>query len=197
MARPKGYDEAEALDRVKAAFWREGYEGLGIRAIEEETKLGRFAIRTAFGGKEGLMHAAMGAYRAEAEEYVLGPMRARDDLDALTEMLVGIVTPAEGSCRHFGCLMVNSSIEGAVRGSELLKAQVTAHFETLREEVAALIRRAQAQGHARADLDPEDAGQFILGVVMGANVMNRSVGNVTAARGFIAQAVSTVDGWRA
>ena len=117
MARPKSYDRAEAVRAVRDAFWEHGYEGLSISAIEERTGLGRFAIRTEFGGKEGLFLEALADYTADTETYMLAPLREDGTLDGIIALLRGVVTPHEGSPRRFGCLMVNTSVENASIGA--------------------------------------------------------------------------------
>ncbi|GFE65730.1 TetR/AcrR family transcriptional regulator [Litoreibacter roseus] len=197
MARPRSYEQDEVIARVRDAFWECGYQGLGIRAIEEQTGLGRFAIRTVFGGKEGLMAEAMRVYTQDTETYVLAPMRARDDVDALVEMLEGMVAPHPETRRHFGCLMVNTSIENASLGSEMLGNAVATHFGALRTEVVALTERGQAAGRIRADLDPATCAEFVVGSVMATMVLNRAAADASGGAAYVSEAVRTIRSWSA
>ncbi|UWR14897.1 TetR/AcrR family transcriptional regulator [Sulfitobacter sp. M368] len=195
MARPKSYNRAEVVDRVRDLFWKHGYQGLGIRAIEEETGLGRFAIRTEFGGKEGLMLEALASYTGDTDTYVHQVLRARDDTEAIVEILEGMVTPHPETMRHLGCLMVNTSVENAALDSGPLREATNKHFDTLRDEVAALLIRGRAHGKVRIDVDPASGAEFVKGAVIAAMVLNRAAGDASGGAGFISEAVRTVRGW--
>ena len=195
MARPKSYDRAEVVTRVRDLFWKHGYQGLGIRAIEEETGLGRFAIRTEFGGKEGLMLEALASYTGDTETYVYRLLRERDDPEAIVEVLEGMIAPHTETLRHLGCLMVNTAIENVSLDSGPLREATDRHFDTLRDEVAALLIRGLARGTVRDEVDPASAAEFVKGAVMAAMVLNRAAGDASGGAGFIREAVATIRSW--
>jgi len=195
MARPKSYDRDEVIGRVRDAFWKSGYQGLGIRAIEEETGLGRFAIRTEFGGKEGLMAEALKVYSDDAETYVYSALRASDDVETIVDVLDGMVSQHPDTLRHYGCLMVNTTIENASLESDVLREATDNHFAVLRRETKALIERAQAAGHARADVDPEAAAAFVCGSVMAIMVMNRAAADASGGAVYASEAKKAIRAW--
>lgn len=195
MARPKSYDREEVILRVRDSFWKHGYQGLGIRTIEEETGLGRFAIRTEFGGKEGLMVEAMKAYTADTETYVYAKLAESEDVQTLVDMLDGMVAPHPETLRHFGCLMVNTTIENAEIDSDVLRAGTNHHFERLRSEAHDLVMRAQAAGSAKTDIEPAAAAEFVVGSVMAVMVMNRASGSASGGKGYVAEAARTIQSW--
>ena len=197
MARPKSYKRDEVIGRVRDAFWKHGYQGLGIRAIEEETGLGRFAIRTEFGGKEGLMAEALEVYSKDTETYVYDVLAARDDVEAIAEVLEGMIAPHPDTMRHFGCLMVNTTVENVNVGSEVFRKATNRHFERLEQEVVGLIRRGLAKGLVKPGVDPNTAAGFVRGSVMAVMVMNRAAGDVTGGAPFVQQAVATIRDWAA
>lgn len=195
MARPKSYDPDEAVARARDAFWEHGYETLGIRAIEELTGLGRFAIRTEFGGKEGLFLKTLEAYACDTDTYVLAPLREGGDLEAIVTMLQNLVAPYEGSPRRFGCLMVNTLVENVGGANTTLAERTDAHFEGIGGAVADVLHAEKKRGVLRKAINIGEAAQFVIGVVMGATIMNRRAGRIEAAEGFVAQAVRTVRSW--
>lgn len=195
MPRPKTQSREEIIKRAKAAFWQHGYRNLSIRALEE-AGIARSTLRAEFGDKEGMFREVLRSYGADAERYVFAPLRERSDLGALEEMLDGAVTPYPDSCRHFGCLMVNTAVENAAAGSDELRALTETHFDTLRNAVSALVSRAAAAGEARTDVDPMMAGDYVAGCVTALNVINRNAADVTAAKGFVGGAKETIEGWR-
>ena len=197
MARPKSYDRAEAVRAVRDAFWEHGYEGLSISAIEERTGLGRFAIRTEFGGKEGLFLEALADYTADTETYMLAPLREDGTLDGIIALLRGVVTPHQGSPRRFGCLMVNTSVENAHVGAPTLRERTDNHWRQLSDAFRAVLTAERERGALRDDLVVDDAVQFLVGTIIGALVVNRNAGRIDAAEGQMRVAIDTVNGWRA
>ena len=196
MARPKSYDRAEAVRAVRDAFWEHGYEGLSISAIEERTGLGRFAIRTEFGGKEGLFLEALSDYATDTETYMLAPLRENATLDGIIELLRGIVTPFEGSPRRFGCLMVNTSIENASAQVPSLRERTDEHWQRLGDAFRIVLDAERKRGALRDGIGIDDAAQFLVGTVIGALVINRNAGAIDAAEGQIRMAIDTVNRWQ-
>ena len=75
MARAKSYDREVAVEAAMLAFWRKGYGALGVREIESETSINRFALQTDFGGKQGLFLEALQKYLAISDETALKPLQ--------------------------------------------------------------------------------------------------------------------------
>lgn len=114
MARPRQFDPAEALQKVKEAFWRSGYEGTSIRDIELETGLRKQSLYRLFGDKRDMYRFALADYGQKeargAEAYLEGPgpapARFRRFFDALIE-------EAETETGRRGCFLCNASIDQA------------------------------------------------------------------------------------
>lgn len=197
MARPKSYDRDEIILKAKDAFWEHGYQALGVRAIEAQTGLGSFALRTDFGGKEKLLLEALAAYREEMETYVARVLDESDSVETIAEILVQMVTPYPGSMRRFGCLMTALVSELPSIGSQAVSDAVNAHFDRIGSATARLVERAQRAGQARPDLEPDACGQYVVGVVGGLQTINRRAGRVEAAEDFVNVAIGEVRSWMA
>ena len=74
MPRPKSYDRQDAIAKACLAFWEHGYQDLGVREVERLTGLNQFAIRSEFGGKEGLYLEALTYYCDAAITTEMAPM---------------------------------------------------------------------------------------------------------------------------
>ena len=196
MPRHKSYVREQAIEKACYAFWKYGYRALGIRAIEELVGLGRFAIRTEFKGKEGLYVEALKAYRERGREYVIGPIEAGEDLTALQNLLTSTVTPYEGGHGEFGCFFVNTIVENGALKNKAFKEQTDGHFDDVRAATKRLIDRSKAKGEVRADVNGEDAGEFMVGTLMAVGLISRSAGDVTAATGYVDMANATIESWR-
>ena len=196
MARHKGYVREEAVQKARNAFWEHGYRALGIRAIEQVVGLGRFAIRTDFKGKEGLFLEVLQAYRTDGQTSVTPLIDAGDDLSTIEEILTRLITPAEGSHRKFGCLMINTIAENGTLQNPAFKKETTQYFGDIRAAIIRLLERARAKGEVRKEVDLESAGDFVIGCLVAIHLINRDAQDITAATGYVKTAMTTIDSWR-
>ena len=109
-------------------------------------------------------------------------LRARDGIEALVKTRERMVAPHLETKRHYGCLMVNTTIENVEIGSDVFRKATTDHFDKLMREVEALVERALANGTARPDVDPKTALEFVKGSVISGMVLNRAACDVTGGR---------------
>ncbi len=129
MARPRGYERGEVLDKAMALFWRLGYEGAHLAALVEHTGLNRFSLYKEFGGKAGLYEAALERFL----HFLLAQYR-----DILTVQPLGleniekVLRSLQYGSRYYGCFMLNTltqkhtvppgAFEKAVAASEEIEA---------------------------------------------------------------------------
>jgi AcrR family transcriptional regulator len=172
LARPKTYDRNEAVERACQAFWVHGYGALGVRELEKLTGLNKFAIRSEFGGKEGLYLEALRYYAEAAKVTVLAPMRegGRGTIEAFFE---GLVTEGCANSSRWGCLIVNTGIENAELKRPALQAASDDYWSTLAQHFEAALRRAIELGEIDQMLDAGEASQGLVTAVMGIHTMNR------------------------
>lgn len=196
VPRKKTFEHDEAVDLAKKVFWRNGYQGVGIRGIEEQTGLGRFAINTEFGGKEGLLIAALKSYLADGETYVLTPLREGRDLGAVTGVIQSLVTPKDGSFLPYGCLVMNTTIENTSIASEQIKAVTDDYYADLRQTLGDYFARLRQGGVITDGSTIEEMVEFIVGSTIAINFLNRSACDATAGQGFADAAIKTMKGWQ-
>lgn len=195
MPRPRNCDRDEAVIKACNAFWQYGYDALGIRALEALTGLNRFAIQTEFGGKEGLFLKALEKYTQDAERYLFQPVRT-GNLDQIEYLYRQFVTPLPESAQIFGCLVVNTVVENAVPARVAIKAHTERHLKLLEEAIGSALVRAKAEGQLAGDFDVDGAVAFLMGSVMGVQVMIRKAGSIEAAKPYVEMLVKTINAWR-
>jgi TetR/AcrR family transcriptional repressor of nem operon len=195
MARHKSYERDKAIENAKHAFWQYGYQTLGIRAIENLTGLGRFAIRTDFGGKEGLLLETLSAYAEATQRYIIKPLKQRNDLAVLEEIFEALVTPYEGNYGRYGCLLANTWVESVSLQNDVLKKITADYYDEIRAAVADLVTRSIIAGKTRSDVDAKQAGDYFVGCQLAINLINRHADDMTAASGFVEGAKTTIRGW--
>jgi AcrR family transcriptional regulator len=105
MARPRGYEREEVIDKAMELFWRLGYEGAHLGALVEHTGLNRFSLYKEFGGKAGLYEAALQRFvTALIAQYREVMTRQPMGLENIEAILTGVQYGSE----YYGCFMLNT-----------------------------------------------------------------------------------------
>ncbi|MBM7069827.1 TetR/AcrR family transcriptional regulator [Actibacterium sp. 188UL27-1] len=185
MGRPKSYDRAAAVEAACRAFWAAGYDALGVRALEERTGLNQFAIRTEFGGKEGLLLEAMAFYGDAAKAEAMAPMRS-GGIEAIAGFLDGLVQEGSMTSSPHGCLIVNTGIENARTQSDAVTQAVRAYWAELEAHFRMALETAERAGALCADLDLAQVARGLVTSVMGVHAANRAAGSQFAGADLVA-----------
>ena len=188
MSRPKSYDRDEAIAHACAAFWEHGYGPLGVRALEQKTGLNKFAIRSEFGGKEGLFLTAMAYYHAAARQTVLAPL-ATGGIREIIVFFEGLVTAGSVNSSAWGCLMVNTGVENAEIKSDALTGAADAYWAELRDGFEKALTYSTCS-------DRVQTAQALVTAVIGIHTMNRIAGAHDAGRPLVAVMIAQLNAWR-
>lgn len=146
MARPRNFDEVQALDRAVEAFWSASYAGASTQELCEATGLSRGSLYNTFLTKSELYRRALGRYgelrRAEREDCLEGSGTGRAKLQAL---LLDVLRAQETSPDRRTCLAVHAAVE--VGGADEQVADlVRRNFAGFQGIITELIARGQADG---------------------------------------------------
>src|ERR1700759_4129063 len=112
MARPRGFDEDEVLDRALSTFWEHGYEGTSIDELVAATGLGRASLYGAFGDKEQIFARAVERYCARAGASLTIDEREPSARAALGRLLRAIVLKSSPRSGPKGCFLLSSAVGG-------------------------------------------------------------------------------------
>lgn len=195
MARPKTYDRNEAVERACHAFWAHGYGALGVRELEKLTGLNKFAIRSEFGGKEGLYLEALRYYAEAAKETVLAPIRS-GGIGTIEAFFEGLVTEGCVNSSRWGCLIVNTGIENAELNRPALKAASDDYWSVLAQHFEDALCRSIETGEIERTLDVGQASQGLVTAVMGIHTMNRVSGAHDAGAPLVNMVGDLIKSWR-
>ena len=176
MARPKSYNREEVVERVVHAFWQHGYQALGLRELERLTGLNQFAIRTEFGGKEGLYLEALDVYSEQAIVHAMQPMKDGTMQDII-DFLEALVTDGSMTSSKYGCLVVNTGIENARVGSPRLDAAVRRYWQALEACFRTCLENAASENRIDPSTDCTSLAKGLISGVMGVHVQNRLDGS--------------------
>jgi AcrR family transcriptional regulator len=184
MPRPKSYDRQEAIEKACIAFWQHGFQALGVRGLEQQTGINQFAIRSEFGGKEGLFLEALHYYSKAAITHEMAPMKT----GAIPEIIAffdGLVTPGSMTSSPYGCLMVNTGVENARIKSPVLADVTAQYWAALNDHFVRALENEQKLLKNQAIFDVEDLATGLVSAVMGIHVQNRQQQDETAGRALV------------
>ena len=195
MARPKSYDRNQALERACYAFWEHGYSTLGVRELERLTGLNKFAIRSEFGGKEGLYLEALEYYSEAAKATVLSPMRS-GGIETIEAFFHGLVKESSVNSSPWGCLVVNTGIENAELNRSSLQAASEDYWSTVSGHFEIALSRSIEAGELDGAIDIDEACRGLVTAVMGVHTMNRISGAHDAGTSLVNLVSDLIKTWR-
>ena len=175
MARPRQFDEQNAVTSATELFWRRGYHATSVRDLGDELRLTPSSLYRTFTDKHTLFLRALDHYRStESAE-------ARQRLDAterpvrevLREWMLWLVTcPADGRSGR-GCFVVNTATELGT-ADEKVRRRTEAAFEVTRQALRSALAAGRDRGELSADLDLDDAVELLFTTVLGLRVRERA-----------------------
>lgn len=178
MARPKEFDEETAVAKAMDLFWKRGFDGASLDALEAKTGLNRSSLYNTFGGKHELFCKALDAYREGPCRQLHLPLKEQDGAEALRGYLQGLRSFVRSREVSRGCLMVNTGLEKDLE--EAARKRVDAHFNTLRADILQAYQSGIAAGSVNPDLTPKEAADWLLTMVRGVLVGAVSGERITA-----------------
>jgi len=131
VARPRNFDDRQALESAARLFWRRGYAGTSVDDLVRVTKASRNGLYAAFGDKESLYLAGLDWYRDHAVQRVYQPLFNDDvDLTQISSFLWKNAAQSGTADGTAGCFMCNASAETA-DGLNGVPLRVHLHFERI------------------------------------------------------------------
>jgi TetR/AcrR family transcriptional repressor of nem operon len=185
----KAFDPEEALERARDTFWRLGYDGTGIRELEEELGIGRKSLYDTFGGKRELYLKSLRQYA----DTVLARICARLEhegsraIDNLERVLVGLQAH-HGSGESLGCLLGVAVAQVDRKDAKLVEI-LGGHLQRMEDAFERTIRRGQAEGSIRADQSSRDVARNLVALTQGMALLGRIQASSTKTRSVVRAAL--------
>ncbi len=174
MARPRCFDEHQALHSALEVFWAKGYNAASMTDLLDATQLSKSSLYARFGSKQALVVEAMRCY---AEQLMCGPLAALGRPEAgraeIEEALRATVAVARTEAGQRGCFINNCLTEIAPHDAEVMAAAAAA-IEQLEAALLAAVRRGQQQGAITAGEPPEALARFLVNTLSGLNLAAKS-----------------------
>ena len=181
MARPREFDETDAIRVAADTFWRRGYQATSIKDVEEATGLTAGSLYKAYGSKRELFALCLEQYMTD-ESYLAILLRTFDTPleQALRRIFDTIIESATAkSQRPAGCLVTNLVAELLNVDAELGDVAANGLAEM---QKALKVRLRWAQEHGDLD-NARDAGAlaaYFMVIIQGMLVISKSTKDIAA-----------------
>lgn len=140
--RPRGFDDAAALEAAMRAFWASGYDGASVDVMCRVTHMSRASLYQTYGGKEGLFLAAIAHYaetRVSRVAAALGPNGTlAEDLASFYDEVVLLSTQDP---KTPGCL-ISCVLADAAGTNEAFRMELDRRFLALEDRIAVRLEQA-------------------------------------------------------
>lgn len=168
MARPREFDEEQALNAAVGVFREHGYEGASAVMLTEAMGIGRQSLYTTFGDKWNLYLAALRQYcSSETNAHLRTLSGQQDGYAGISAFLERVVREAQ-----FGCLGIGSICEFADAHSEINEIRQSIGI-VLRNALAESVLDAQSNGCISQELGTDSVVNFLLASVTGIRIAAR------------------------
>jgi AcrR family transcriptional regulator len=173
MGRPRQFDRAAAMQAAIRVFADHGYEGTSTEALLSAMGISRQSLYDTFGDKRRLYLEALQTYNADSvSEFIQtlgGPSSA---LKGLESALLAFAARRTGEAA-LGCMGVGAICEFGHSDPDVRRLNEAA-AATLQSALERWMGAAKAAGEVSADLNPQEAAQFLGATLAGLRVTARA-----------------------
>jgi TetR/AcrR family transcriptional regulator, transcriptional repressor for nem operon len=171
MARPKEFDEQEALKKALDVFWCKGYADTSMQDLTAAMGISRQSLYDTYGDKRTLFLTVLDTYAQREGKRFVQPLLAEHDIRTkIRRTLETILEEAVSDTQRAGCLIVNTAVECAAHDAEIAKHVLTAAIETRGYFVDAL-EKAQQRGEIPMHADVQALANHFVNTVNGMRVL--------------------------
>jgi TetR/AcrR family transcriptional repressor of nem operon len=193
MAQSKHFDPEERLDRAVNAFWKSGFDGIGMQELCKAMRLFPGSVYGTYGDKHQLFVRAIERYMAtvsaEAAEILGG---GNSGLAAIKGYFAHLIDGILDGNRRWGCLVTNTIVEFAQK-EPVLRTRIDAHLQRLEAAFVSAIRRAHQEGDISPTAPAEGPAAFFVCVVQGLNVLAKTKPSRQGLEQIVQSALLTLD----
>ncbi len=173
MARPREFDESEALRAAMRTFWSKGYEATSISDLTDAMRVSRSTLYASFGEKDQIFDRAVDLYTEEISNERYAILRdAKSARTGLRDFFQHHINVSTGDRYPGGCLIVNTAVGNAGVPDRVSKfvAERALHAE---KAIRELLLRGQASGEISRDKDVHALARMFMATTYGIHVLAR------------------------
>ena len=173
MARPREFDEVQAMDSAAETFRMKGYEAASLMDLLGSMKLSKSSLYNSFGTKHELFLSALDHYAIKsAKELTIQIEGAPTTKEGVRRIFNAMVENIINGSDRRGCLLANSAAE-VLPQDEIAARRIADGVGRIRQVFLSQIESGQARGEIAADRDTEGLADFITMNYMGLSAIGR------------------------
>jgi TetR/AcrR family transcriptional repressor of nem operon len=173
MARPRGFDSDDVLERATRVFWAKGFENASLDELCEATGLNRSSLYAAFGDKRALYLSALARYEDGSAARIAAALDGRPIRDGLKAFLDSLIDSIVAGPGRRGCFIGNCAAEMA-RLDRGAAARVRKSLERIESTFRAGLEKARARGELPDDADPGARARFLTAGIQGLRLVGKA-----------------------
>ncbi len=172
MARPREFNEDEALDRAMEVFWKKGYQKTSLDDLLEGMGIQRGSFYNTFGSKRKTYLRALRRYVEVLPTLELYTSGAEEEpgLPRLRKMLAFYLSSVVGGDGPHGCLFNHASKEHRGQDPEVQTILMQGVAKVL-QGIQGRLDEAQRAGQLPESLDSHDAAILFMSVAWGLHAL--------------------------
>jgi TetR/AcrR family transcriptional repressor of nem operon len=169
MARPKEFDQEEALHRAISVFSQKGFAATSTDDLMRAMDVGRQSMYDTFGDKRALFLKALEVYVAESVRPINVELQTPGSpLAAVRRALIHFAERKDLSSTD-GCMGINAVCEFGMRDEEVTQI-ISSAARVQRHTLMDTLRRAQLEGELDAHTDIESLADFFDSTLAGMRI---------------------------
>ncbi|ANS75923.1 hypothetical protein AWM70_16120 [Paenibacillus yonginensis] len=175
MARPREFDQNEALDKALDLFWSKGFEKTSIQDLVEHTGVHRGSLYDTFGDKNQLFAACLERFHSLHKDRVFQILKeSGEPREILERFFDELITGAmNNKDQRRGCFITNTAMElGSV--DELISARIGSYLGDMETHFKDFLQRSQPSGDLNDNLDIDEMARFLLSTRQGLYVLGKT-----------------------
>ncbi|WP_040278927.1 TetR/AcrR family transcriptional regulator [Psychroserpens damuponensis] len=132
MARKKGYNETEVLEKAMHLFWGNGYEATSMQMLEKEMGINKFSIYSSFGNKHSLFLESLKHYKLNVSNTLETLKSGTNGVSDIKQFFYDSINSNFKQGHQKGCLVTNTYNEFSKSEDHLIKEQMSIFMDNLK-----------------------------------------------------------------
>lgn len=171
--RPRGFDRAQALQRIMEVFWSKGYEGAQLNDLTAVAGITPPSFYAAFGSKEAAFREAVDLYVATAGSGALLALEHGETARAsIRAMLAASIDTALAAPQSGGCLLI-LGVVNCQNETEPLRQLLSGIRASTERRIHARLVRGVAEGDLPRTIDTRVLANYYSAVMQGISMQAR------------------------
>ncbi|MEE9337969.1 MAG: TetR/AcrR family transcriptional regulator [Methylococcaceae bacterium] len=173
MARPRAFNEEDAIDKAVKVFWAKGYEATSMQDLINAMGIQRGSLYATFGSKQQLFLKSLKRYGFVVVNKLLKILESRPSaIESIELFFSQLVEHLLTSGELRSCLVTNSAIERGLRDEET-KQQVLYLLNGLEKGFYNTLLRAKKNGELSTELDLKIVANYLTSSMQGLVVIGK------------------------